>query len=265
VSPELNEAEQWGYHTPPEQQEHLDAVYGKARRLASRREPQGFMVTHSLHRYRSLHPEHPDEFTHVVRASEVDSEGFLGHTTGSIEWDGVSGKVHWLGGDKETVPHLMARAHAEASKLGHAPPTHSEDLSHHSYRLMSKYLPEHIPNDATASGIPVKVSPEHFSRIHEGVTEVHAAATPHMPEERVAEWSSRAKEVRESALRAGHLHQKALTSDAAAQSYHDHLGTIVHGLVSMARHASSIKHPVGAESARKLWALTATAVPRIPG
>ena len=142
----------WGFHTPPEQQAVVDAQYKKATKLAARRPlPPGVRVIHSSRPVRHL----GGGAVHTVEATGPGDDVVFRKSLGGITWEGTSGQVIGMGGERYLVPHMLALAHKVSAETGDAPPLTSNEMSKDSYRLARKYLPDFIPNGARVDRTPL--------------------------------------------------------------------------------------------------------------
>lgn len=133
---ELMRSDRWLYNKneAEEEQTGLDSL----RNITSRRSlPEGFS-------------------THVNKEASGNYTARLYDTTkevGRVSWNGDTGHVHNLSIDEEKhrilLAHLLDKAHGVSHENGDTGPTHSNTLSAYSYKLMKKYAPSFIPDDAT--------------------------------------------------------------------------------------------------------------------
>lgn len=168
----------YGYHTPPEQQEYLDAAYKKADRLASRRTGNGDYTTSA---YKSPYPHDPTSTVDLLHLA--DNEGTV-HEVGKVKWNNQTGRVHWMGVDSDhrhMVPKLLSAAKAHADAEGFSPPSNSEDMTGYSYKLAKRYAPQHIPENAAVNYRPLSVKITDFHKASEHINTLHALAMADAP------------------------------------------------------------------------------------
>lgn len=170
-----NDADSYGYHTPPEQQEYNDAIYSKTKKIAARPSPSySTQAKGSGAAVDLVHHETPGAHNVV----------------GEVQWGRDSGHVTWMGveeGHRHMTPKLMAAAKDHADTHGYAPPLHSDIMSGDSYKIAKKYAPEHIPEDAQVNSRPLSLDIADVHKMKEHVNVLHSAAlassTPYDHEE----------------------------------------------------------------------------------
>lgn len=168
----------YGYHTPPEQQEQLDAVYKKASRIAARHSGGNEYVT--------IPQRSPYEDMHLSTVHLQHLPGGQGPTqnVGKVVWNTQTGHVSWLGvdnGHRHMVPKLLADAKAHSDAEGYAPPSSSGDMTGYSYKLAKRYAPEHIPEGAVVNYRPLSVKDSDFHKASEHINTLHALAMADAP------------------------------------------------------------------------------------
>ena len=168
----------YGYHTPPEQQEYLDAAYKKADRIASRHSGGDDYITSA---HKSPYYDTPSSTVSLLHIP--DDQGTV-HEVGKVHWNNQTGRVHWMGvdnGHRHMVPKLLSAAKAHADAEGFSPPSNSEDMTGYSYKLAKRYAPEHIPADAHVHYRPLSVKTTDFHKASEHINTLHALAMADAP------------------------------------------------------------------------------------
>jgi hypothetical protein len=168
----------YGYHTPPEQQEYLDAAYKKADRITARHSGGDDYITSA---YKSPYKDTPTSTVDLVHIPGTDGEA---HQVGRVQWNNQSGHVHWMGvdnGHRHMVPKLLSAAKAHADAEGFSPPSNSSDMTGYSYKLAKRYAPEHIPADAAVHYRPLSVQDTDFHKASEHINTLHALAMADAP------------------------------------------------------------------------------------
>lgn len=168
-----NRPDAYGYHTPPEQQEYLDAAYKKADRIAARHSGDGDYATSA---YKS--PYHDTNTSTVDLLHLADYEGTV-HQVGRVQWNNQTGHVNWMGvdsGHRHMVPKLLSAAKAHADSEGFSPPSNSNDMTGYSYKLAKKYVPENIPANAAVNYRPLSVKTADFHKATEHINTLHSMA-----------------------------------------------------------------------------------------
>lgn len=133
---ELMRSDRWLYNKDLAEEEH--AGLSQIKRITSRRSlPEGF----------STHVNKETSGNYTARLYDATKE------VGKVSWNGETGHVHNLDIPEEKhrplLAHLLDTAHEASHENGDTGPTHSNTLSAYSYKLMKKYAPSFIPDDAT--------------------------------------------------------------------------------------------------------------------
>lgn len=168
----------YGYHTPPEQQDFLDAAYKKADRITARHSGGDDYITSA---HKSPYEDTPRSTIDLMHIP--DDKGTVDHV-GRVQWNNQSGHVYWMGvdsGHRHMVPKLLSAAKAHADAEGFSPPSKSSDMTGYSYKLAKRYAPEHIPEDAHVHYRPLSVKTTDFHKASEHINTLHAMAMADAP------------------------------------------------------------------------------------
>lgn len=168
----------YGYHTPPEQQEYLDAAYKKADRITARHSGGDDYITSA---FKSPYPGTP---TSTVDLMHIPDDKGTVNQVGRVQWNTQNGHVSWMGVDSEhrhMVPKLLSAAKAHADSEGFSPPSNSSDMTGYSYKLAKRYAPDHIPEDAAVNYRPLSVKVTDFHKASEHINTLHALAMADAP------------------------------------------------------------------------------------
>ncbi len=230
--PEPDRSDAYGYHTPPEQQDQLDARFKKVSRIAARPSSSD-RYTVAEDRYST---PRDSSLNLVVKG---DGKTIGDREVGNVRWDTQTGKVSWLGvngGHRHMLPKLLAEAKAHADKNGYAPPSHSEDLTGYSYKLAKKYVPEHIPEDAHVNYRPVNLKNTDFHTATEHINKVHAMALAHATPKAHRDINVQAEAAKRELSNAHEIFTNTPIDKDKGENYSYHIGQAQHHTEQLGYH-----------------------------
>jgi hypothetical protein len=167
---ELMRSDRWLYNKGMAEEENTGLT--RINKIASQRPlPEGYKVLVTK------------EDSQTYTASLHDST----QRVGTVTWNGDTGYVHNLAIPEEKhrpmLSHLLDAAHKVSHENGHTGPVQSDSLSAYSYKLMRKYAPSFIPEDAMVEGEDEHVY-EHATYAHQNAVQEARAqwniAKPHL-------------------------------------------------------------------------------------
>lgn len=128
--------------------------------------PEGYSIRHS-----TTTNSDDGSTRHVIELHKdlPKDEGYL-HSTeevGKLSWNGDTGRVGWFGIDNPHnlyASHMFVEAYKIAAQTGSVGPTHSDDLSGDSYRMMKRHASAFLPSNAIVHGYTID---EHEARLEE--------------------------------------------------------------------------------------------------
>ena len=228
----------YGYHTPPEQQEYLDAAYKKADRIAAKHSGGDDYVT-SAHNS----PYYDTPASTVSLLHLADDQGTV-HEVGKVSWNNQNGRVHWMGvdnGHRHMVPKLLSAAKAHADAEGFSPPSHSEDMTGYSYKLAKRYAPEHIPETAAVNYRPLSVKTSDFHKATEHINTLHALAMADAPGHAEA-INKEARAAHNHVDEAHRIFREVAPEKDRGENYSWHIGTAAGHVMKLSQYVPTVNH-----------------------
>lgn len=222
----------YGYHTPPEQQDFLDAAYKKADRITARHSGGDDYITSA---YKS---PYADTKTSTVDLMHIPDDKGTVNQVGRVQWNTQSGHVHWMGvdnGHRHMVPKLLSAAKAHADAEGFSPPSNSSDMTGYSYKLAKRYAPEHIPEDAAVHYRPLSVKTTDFHKASEHINTLHAMAMADAPGH-AEDINSLASAAHYHVDEARRIHRDVAPEKDRGENYNYHIGNATNRLERLSKY-----------------------------
>ena len=243
-------ADSYGYYTPPEQQEANDALYKPLKKLTQRfsggHTPAGNGYTTSV-------PSSPSYVASV--ALEHHRPTGNANEVGRVSWDTATGHVHWMGvqGDhSHMVPKLMSDAKAHADREGYAPPLGSDNMTGDSYRIAKKYAPESIPERASVNERPLNISDVDLHQMKSHINLMHATAIANSEPEYHTRINQHAANARDHLNKLQRVASTITAEKDVDQKYAGHAGDLFHAVGNLGIYLGLKEKQAGYELSNKI-------------